>query len=439
MLSLSSCGGDRIVGRFDEALCHLDNVNAGPPTVDKKCNDDKLIPSLAAYVTSIPTPPPAGAKPACTAFEGDAAAECVKAIAHAMRGKDKDADSDAVRQALAKPFDAGDPSPVNRMRFTRNFAITVRRLDYNPSDRIERVDIKIVPDNATFVSWEASATKHKVISLGKLEVNETKKLSASLSPSLPASPVVPISIAGNVSGETTSSRKENLDLANEIEDGVPTILREQVNDKGLSVRSLAVTIQGGLGAAVSGTMLVTATLDSMDLPALYPILKISGLDPANPPASSSLKLTETREVVPTRGGEITAKVLMKYTIRHVRLGDDTLEERDDKAYYIDREATTDALLIPANDTASTGFAIVSRPYTKEARGLYVALYPNDAPIPLCVDSLKAARDLLSHYIAKKSVEDIGSKVVGYNDPPRSVLKVPAGDLDTLRVVKGCNH
>jgi hypothetical protein len=136
--------------------------------------------------------------------------------------------------------------------------------------------------------------------------------------------------------------------------------------------------------------------------------------------------------------DLTAKMTLIYTVRHITSGDETVEEKDDTV----RELTiinepVIAVLVPGLQVSPPSYAL----WDNESLGTPVSV---DRPTSsrtafLCFDSYEAANKLLA-YIQRGnrvSPQMLGAATLGFSDKDGVFTPLKPADVDRLTVAWGC--
>jgi hypothetical protein len=424
LLVVSGCTPtNKAVGRYHSAICETE----GSP--QDSCNS--VIPTASAYAVSIETQP--GEPPASgTGFPERALAAYIVALSNPKMSPTAQ-DLRANLTASLAPASSTSAAEV-RTVFHRTIIVTVRKDGgFNPADRLEATNVKITPDKARFDSWDTLATAYTTINAGTIQLTQARGTTENITAGSPSS--APVSITGSLSATQTNTRTENFTASIQAE-----TLSATVEDDG---RALVIHRQGGPDIDLTGNTVIKVDMSYSENPmstyifavAKYVDVKSKWL----PPQKVALVAKPVSAVPP--GTAIKADVELTYTIRHVRTGDGTFEERDDDVL----EKTSGPVikhvtLIPAREASPPGFGLFSTLGSYKDFAVNAAR-PGRAPVGLCFDSYNEASDFLAYMKAAngRTPDHVGDNKLGFLVPPDQELTAPltSSQLAGLEVRAKC--
>ena len=415
------CASNQVVGRYKNAVCGEGEA----PGVS--CTS--VIPTASAYAVSIKTPP-ASSPMSGTAFPERALAAYINVLANPkMSPTARD-----LRTNLAAAHNpASSPAADDRTVFHRTIIVTVRKDGgFNPADRLEATDVTITLDKARFDSWDTLVTAYTTINAGTLQLTQVRGATESLSAAAPSG--APISASASVNASQTNTRVESLTASNQAE-----TLSATVEDSGTK---LVIHRQGGYGIDLTGNTVIKVDMSYSESPLSTYIFTVPTYvdEKGNwlPAEKVVLKAVPVAMVPP--GKAIDAKVTLVYTIRHVKSGADTYEEKDDDVLnWTSPPITKSVTLIPSREASPPSFGLweTSGP-TKDFAVNVVR--PGRGPVGLCFDSYNDASDFLAYMKAAntKHPSQVGDAKLGFVVPPSSELKLlTSSELVDLEVRSRC--
>ena len=419
---------DQVVGRYASATCEE------PGILPRPCNT--VISEASVSVVAIKTP---GTDP----IAGTSLPERALAAYIAVLGSPRlSATAKDLRANLAAKLSSiPDQGPGDNTLFHRTIIVTVaRRGAFNPADRLEatevviRLDCESTKDGSTplcirFTSWDTAATAYTTISAGT--VGFTQARSAELDPSVGTPPTAPVSASVGGKFSTSSTRAETFNYSTQVES-----LTVSVEEDGHSLR---IRRQGGTGIDLTGNTVVKVDIALDTAPNLAPTFTPKdgySSKAGNPLPASLLKLIEKDRLVPPVSSNITAKVSLQYTLRHITAGDGTGEERDDVVVEktVVKPEVVSASLIPAREVANGAYAVYS---THQDNVLHALPRGRDKPTALCFTTHQDAFGFLTWQRSlPAAVARIGNIEVGF---PTLGALIPLGssELGALMIVPHC--
>ena len=414
------CTSNQVIGRYKSAVCET------PGSEPVSCNS--VIPTASAYAVSIKTPP-ASSPASGTAFPERALAAYINVLANP---KVSPTAKDLRTNLSAALGPASSSAADNRTVFHRTIIVTVRKEgDFNPADRLEATDVTIIPDKARFDSWDTLATAYTTINAGTLQLTQVRGATESLSGGAPSG-----AVSASVGASQTNTRVENLAATNQAETLSATL-------EGLDGAELVIHRQGGYGIDLTGNTVIKVDMSyssNSENPTSTYIFSASSYVNAKgnwlPAKKVALKATPVSIAPP--GTAITARVILKYTMRHVKSGDATYEEKDDDVIELTSAPVTKTVtLIPAREASPPGFGLWEA--TGPAKDFAVNIArPGRGPVDLCFDSYNEASDFLAYMKAAnaKNPSRIGDAKLGFFLPPELEV-LTSSDLTDLEVRARC--
>ena len=426
LLAAEGCStSDKTVGRYKSAICETEG--------SAKISCNSVIPTASAYAVSIRTQP--GASPTSgTAFPERALAAYIDALANPkMSPTPKD-----LRANLAASLTtASAPSAAEvRTVFHRTIIVTVRKEGgFNPADRLEATDVTIrtiKPNKARFDSWDTLATAYTTINAGTVQLTQARGATESLSAGAPTG--APVSASGSVSATQTNTKVENYTASIQAE-----TLSATVEDDG---DALVIHRQGGPNVDLTGNTVIKVDMSYSENPMSTYIFSVPKYVDAKGkwlPAKKVALTAKPVSAVPP-GTAIKADVTLIYTIRHVRSGDATYEEKDDEVLEKTAGPVTETVtLIPAREASPPGFGLFSAlgPHKDFAVN---ATRPGRVPVGLCFDSYNEASDFLAYMKAAnaRTPDRVGDTKLGFLVPPDpEPATLTSSELNDLEVRPRC--
>lgn len=368
-LALSGCCSisDKVVGRYKSAECEPEGSS---PVI---CTS--VIPKASASVVSIKTPPPSTSKT------------------------------------------SGPPESNTELQtlFHRTIIISVsKKGDFNPADRLEATSVTIEPDNMIFVNWDTLATDYTLINAGTVQLTQARTLNENLSAGSPS--VSPVTANGSLGGSHTNTRVENYTATIQAE-----TLSATVENRG---KKLVIRRQGGPGIDLTGNSIIKVDMSYKGNPSrkyLFSVPKYT--DNKKNPLPLKMLFLSRRSVaeVPSKT-KTYAKATLVYTLRHVKSGDTTYEEKDDDVLELTVHSKPHKfLLIPEWETSPPTFGLF------KIKGKHKNFYldvkqPGRAPVPLIFDEYDPALNFLAYIRSantgklKNGLVVLGNARLGYLDP-----------------------
>jgi hypothetical protein len=423
MIGVWGCStSDKVVGRYKSAVCQTEG---SPPT---SCTS--VVPKASAYAVSIKTPP--GSSPSSgTAFPERALAAYIDVLGNPkLSSTAKDLRTNLA--ATLAPTSSASAEDV-RTLFHRTLIVTVRKEGaFNPADRLEATDVTIKPDKARFVSWDTLATAYTTINAGTVQLTQARGETESLTVGTPS--VAPISGSASGAASQTNTKVENYTAAIQAETLSATI--EQNGG------ALVIHRQGGQNVDLTGNTVIKVDMSYAGNPMSTYIFSVPKYkdtkDKWLPPEKVTLAVKPVSAVPPDT--VIKADVILVYTLRHVKLGDTTYEEKDDNVLELTSQPITRSVdLIPAREASPPGFGLVATAGSAKDFALNVE-QPGRDPVGLCFDTYNEASDFLTYLkVANaKSPSKIGDSRLGFVEPPDPrVVLLTATDLDGLEARAKC--
>ncbi len=419
-LLLGACASDKVIGRYQSAICSPD------PSTQSPCHD--IVPTASAFAMSIPTPS-SGATASGVGFPERALAAYVNVLGR----PDMSATPAALRANLAGALGGGSSSgPDDRTVVHRTLVVTVRKdPPFNPADRLEATDVTIRLAGAKFVGWDTLATAYTTINAGTVQFTAVRGLTESLS----APSGVPAAVGATLGASQSDTRAETLAVTQQAE-----TLSADVEDGG---RVLDIHRQGGLGVDLTGNTVVKVDIAYDGNPSRTVVSAIGAYhDKAGAIlAPGHLALTQSLVLAPPPKADVKAKVDLTYTVRHILAGDGTYEEKDDRVQEITRTSAVanDTPLVPARDFSPTFFGLHAE---GSAHGAVGILRPGGALTGLCFGTYDEAGEFLAWLrIAKpKDPSVLAEARIGFNPVPPSgapIEPLRAADVAGLQVRPSC--
>ncbi|HTT75668.1 MAG TPA: hypothetical protein VMF50_06755 [Candidatus Binataceae bacterium] len=329
---------------------------------------------------------------------------------------------------------ASSPAADDRTVFHRTIIVTVRKTGgFNPADRLEATDVAIIPDNARFDSWDTLATAYTTINAGTVQLTQVRGATESLSGGPPSGVA-----SASVSASQTDTRVENLTASSQAETLSATI---EEDDTKPGATELVIHRQGGYGIDLTGNTVIKVDMSYSENPLSTYIFSVSNyVDPKGnwlPAKKVALKATPVSAAPP--GTAITARVILIYTVRHVKSGDATYEEKDDNVLELtSAPVITTVTLIPAREASPPGFGLWEA--TSPAKDLAVNVErPGRGPVGLCFDSYNEASDFLAYMKAAnaKQPHRVGDSKLGFVVPLNPLELLTSSELVDLEVRPRC--
>ena len=457
-LLLAGCTTDKVVGRYTSAIC------VEPDSQPVPCHS--LRPTAEVSVTSVPsstgpttivtslTPPTPGTStaPAGTSTTGPSAAAPSSGGAAApgplssatnfpdralteylkiISDKSISPTLKALQQNLAAPLKpTPDATPVeDRTLFNRVLLVTVaKEPPFNPADRIAATEVRIKPDGAHITAWDSAATMFTAINAGSIQLTQARGGSEGLALGAPSG--APITAGLTASATQTDTRQENFSALSQVDN-----LTVSVENGEIVIRR-----QGDVGIDLTGNTLVKieVALDAQRIENHKPIFSIApDLVDKNgdwlPASKVQLKAQYVR--VPNAVAPVKATVQLRYTLRHVISGDNTIEESDDRVEEDSVERPAKQIdLIPAAQVTLPSYGL----WTASDYLLYVTRPQSAVPEALCFDSFETAQSLLV-YLQKAVAahpSSIGTASLETNETG-PYLPLSPGKVTGLVVHSGC--
>ncbi len=400
------CTSNQVIGRYKSAVCETSGSEGVSCT--------SVIPTASAYAVSIRTPP-ASSPASATAFPERALAAYINVLANPKVSPTAKELRTNLAAALALP---SSPAADVRTVFHRTIIVTVRKEGgFNPADRLEATDVTIRPDKVRFDSWDTLATAYTVINAGTVQLTQARGATESLSAGAPTG--APVSASASVGASQTNTRVENLTASNQAE-----TLSATVQEDGAA---LVIHRQGGYGIDLTGNTVIKVDMSYSENPMSTYIFSAPNYVDAKGNWLSAkevvLKATPVSTLPP--GTAITACVTLTYTIRHVKSGGATYEEKDDDVLELTSAPVTKTVtLIPRWEASPPGFGLWETAGPTKDFAVNIAR-PGRGPVGLCFDSYNDASDFLAYMKAAnaKNPGRVGDAKLGFFVPPNSELEL----------------
>jgi len=416
----AACTSDRVVGRYNSALCKVNDGDAKP------C----VTPIAVAFAVSIKTPP-ASSPTSGGVFPERALAEYIAALSS---NPDWSPNPAALRANLAAPL-IPPPTPqetVDQTVFHRTVIVSVRKENFNPVDRLEATTVTIKLDHARFDSWDTLVTPYTTINAGTIQLTQARGTTEGLTASAPATAAFPLSLT--LGGSQTDTRVENLAAMEQKEAVSVTVDKDGV---------LTIFRQGGYGIDLTGNTIIKVDLtyigESRSI-YMHSVTYNGKDDKPLPPVE--VKLTATPATTPDLGAKVTAQVGLTYTIRHVVKGGDTYEESDDDIVEttITNKDPQTVVLIPEREVVPANFALYE--HAGEHRLVEAQMAGASSSSVLCFATYESAQTFLRFLRgpARAQPGKLANATVGFHEAnpqkPR-FNELRTADLDSLFVMAGC--
>lgn len=377
---------DKIVGRYKSAECE---TQGSSPVV---CTS--IIPKASASVVSIKTP------------------------------------------SLSASKTSGTSKPDTELRtlFHRTIIISVsKKGPFNPADRLEATTVTIEPNNMIFVNWDTLATNYTLINAGTVQFTQARGLTENLSAGTPSGG--PAIVSGSLGGSQTNTRVENFNASLQAE-----TLTATVEDGG---KKLVIRRQGGPGVDLTGNTIIKVDMSYNGNPARKYVFYIPTYSDAKKHLLQPTNLFLIRKIVfgVPPNTKTSARVTLVYTLRHVKSGDTTYEEKDDDVLEMtDHSMPHTFLLIPKWETSPLTFGLVK--ITGQHKNYYINVkQPGRDPVPLIFDKYDTALNFLAYIRSSNPGKQInrplvlGNARLGFFDPTEENPFVPLkmGELFDFKV------
>jgi hypothetical protein len=305
------------------------SLNGGNSTVLRRYASHTRVtdslPNVKITVFALPVPAAAAAETGITSLASDAQAEMVRMMA----SRTLDGGPQGLVQALAMPIRSAGSTPTFRdlTRFSRRLVFSLDNQSPGPANRISEARIYVRPVNgARFVSWNRIENDYQTVELGKLNLTQERSASAELGLTLPvlsAAPTLSAS-AGSALQEEMMLRQRRTALTGAITPGEAMLLQ-----------------QGGLGIDLTGN--ITADFDLVvphggDTTVFVAALAASCDERPSFPRQTIRYPAPELQGPDTVPYNIWLSADLRYVLRDVRQGGETMAEGDDHVVF--REGTT---------------------------------------------------------------------------------------------------